>query len=265
MMTDVEVAIAVVDAGADVVRRCFGTVLQRSDKGGGDFATNADVEAEAAMLGILRLKRPYDSVVGEESGRGGAADAARHWLLDPLCGTLNYAVRTRVAAVNVALQKDGRFLAAAVADPFNHEVYWTDVESAFVRVEGRNRRLTPDARSQLVDLNLDPPFPNARMFRVVSLAGDPDFTARFRPRVVSSSIALAWVATGQRAAYISDGDLRDSVHFAAGVAICQAAGCVVSDLRGFPVGHGPTGLLAAADLETHGALLGLVRKMWRTD
>ena len=122
-MTDVEVAIAVVEAGADVVRRCFGAVLQRSDKGDGDFATNADIEAEAVMLGILRHERPDDCVVGEESGRGGAADAARRWLLDPLCGTLNYAVRTRVAAVNVALQKNGRPLAAAVADPFNHEVY----------------------------------------------------------------------------------------------------------------------------------------------
>jgi len=259
-MTDVEVAIAVVEAGADVVRRCFGTVLQRSDKGGGDFATNADVEAEAAMLKILRLKRPYDSVVGEESGRAGVAHAARQWFLDPLSGTLNYAVRTRVAAVNVALQENERFLAAAVADPFNHEVYWTDMESAFVRAEGRDQPLSPDARSQLVDLNLDPPFPNAPTFRAVSLASDLGFTTRFRPRVVSSSIALAWVATGQRAAYVTDGDLRGSVHFAAGIAICQAAGCVVSDLRGFPVGHGPTGLLAAADPETHAALLGLIQK-----
>ena len=263
-MTDFEVAIAVVEAGADVVRCCFGTVLLRSDRGDGDFATNADIEAEAAMLGVLRHERPYDSVVGEESGQSGAAHTPRQWLLDPLCGTLNYAVRIRMAAVNVAVQEHGRFLAAAVADPFNHEVYWTDMASAFVRVDGRDRRLSPDARSQLVDLNLDPPFPNAPRFRAVSLAGDPGFTTRFRPRVVSSSIALAWVATGQRAAYITDGDLCDSVHFAAGVAICQASGCVVSDLLGSPVGHGPTGLLAAAELETRAALLGLVRKIWQT-
>jgi myo-inositol-1(or 4)-monophosphatase len=58
----------------------------------------------------------------------------------------------------------------------------------------------------------------------------------------------------------ADGDLRDSVHFAAGLAICEAAGCAVTDLRGDPWGLGPTGLIAAADAETYAALLALVRK-----
>ena len=49
-MKDFEVAIAVAEAGAAVVRHRFGTALQRLDKGKGDFATNADVEAENAML-----------------------------------------------------------------------------------------------------------------------------------------------------------------------------------------------------------------------
>jgi myo-inositol-1(or 4)-monophosphatase len=259
-MNDVDVAIAVAEASAAVVRRCFGTALERLDKGGGDFATNADVEAEQAMLGVLRRERPQDAVLGEESGRSGAAAGGRTWLLDPLCGTLNYAVRMRVAAVNVALRSGNRFLAAAVADPFNDEMYWTDMASAFVRTDGRDALLRPEASSRLVDLNLDPPFPSAPAFKAVTQAADPAFSAAFKPRVVSSSIALAWVATGQRAAYVTDGDVRDSVHFAGGLAMCQAAGCVVTDLLGRGWGLGPTGLLVAADAETHTTLLALVRK-----
>jgi myo-inositol-1(or 4)-monophosphatase len=259
-MNDVDVAIAVADAGAAVVRSCFGTALERLDKGGGDFATNADIEAENAMLALLRQERPQDTVLGEESGRSGAVEGGRTWLLDPLCGTLNYAARMRVAAVNVALRAGSQFLAAAVADPFNHEVYWTDMVSASVRSDGRDALLRPDASSRLVDLNFDPPFPNAPAFRAVTLTSDPGFAAAFRPRVVSTSIALAWVATGQRAAYVTDGDPRDSVHFAGGLAICEAAGCVVTDLWGRPWGLGPTGLLVAADTETHEALLTLVKK-----
>jgi myo-inositol-1(or 4)-monophosphatase len=253
-MNDVDVAIAAADAGAAVVRRCFGTTLERLDKGAGDF------EAEQAMLAVLRRERAQDAVLGEESGRSGAADGGRTWLLDPLCGTLNYAVRMRVAAVNVALRAGNEFLAAAVADPFNDEVYWTDMQSAYVRITGRDALLRPDAGPRLVDLNFDPPFPNAPAFEAVTLAADPEFTEAFRPRVVSSSIALAWVATGQRAAYVTDGDPRDSVHFAGGLAICEAAGCVVTDLLGRPWGLGPTGLLVPADAETHSALLTLVRK-----
>jgi len=259
-MHDWDVAIAVAAAGAAVVRQCFGTTLQRLDKGAGDFATHAVIEAEHAMLAVLRRERPADAILGEESGRSGAHSSARTWLLDPLCGTRNYAVRMRVAAVNVALWSGRRFSAAAVADPFNGEIFWTDGRAAFVRADGQDTPLAPTGNSQLVDLNFDPPFPNAPAFKAVTLAADAEFAARFRPRVVSTSIALTWVATGQRAAYITDGDVRESVHFAAGLAICEAAGCTVTDLRGRVWGRGATGLVAAADAETHATLLSLVRK-----
>jgi myo-inositol-1(or 4)-monophosphatase len=259
-MNDVEVAITVAAAGAAVVRRCFGTTLQRLDKGAGDFATNADIEAEQAMLAVLHRERPEDAIVGEESGRSGTNSSLRTWLIDPLCGTLNYAVQMRVAAVNVALRMNGRFIAAAVVDPFNDEIFWTDGMSAFRRAGDQDLPLVPNARSQLVDLNFDPPFPNAPAFRAVTLAAEAEFVARFRPRVVSTSMALTWVATGQRAGYITDGDLRDSVHMASGLAICEAAGCTVTDLWGHEWGRGATGLVAGADAETHAALLSLVKK-----
>lgn len=259
-MNDFDVAIAVAEEGAAIVRRCFGTTLRRLDKGAGDFATNVDIEAENTMLALLRRERPEDTILGEETGRSGASSGERMWLIDPLCGTLNYAVMMRVAAVNVALRIGRRFTAAAVADPFNQEIFWTDGLSAFVRSEGQDTPLAPDGSSKLVDLNFDPPFPNAPAFKAVTLAADPQFASSFRPRVVSSSLALTWVATGQRAAYIADGDVRDNVHFAAGLAICEAAGCTVTDLRGHLWGSGATGVVAAADSETHAAILSLVRK-----
>ena len=260
-MNDVDIAIAVAETGAAVVRRCFGTTLQRLDKGAGDFATNADIEAETAMLALLRRERPEDAIVGEESGQSGASGGPRIWLIDPLCGTLNYAARMRVVAVNVALLVGGKFVAAAVADPFNEEIFWTGGGSAFVRAGGVDTPLAPSGSSKLVDLNLDPPFPNAPAFKATMLIADPAFAASFRPRVVSTSMALAWVASGQRAAYVTDGDVRDSVHFAAGLALCEGAGCTVTDLRGDAWGNGATGLVASADSQIHDTLLCLVRKL----
>jgi myo-inositol-1(or 4)-monophosphatase len=89
------------------------------------------------------------------------------------------------------------------------------------------------------------------------LLTDPAFLARFDPRAISSTLAVVWVASGRRAAYVIDRDVIDSVHFAAGIAVCRAAGCVVTDLRGGAVGDGP-GLLVAADEVTHAALLPLL-------
>lgn len=148
---------------------------------------------------------------------------------------------------------------AAVADPFDDAVFWADGKRASRRAGGRDTPLAPSARSNLIDLNIDPPFPSAPDIVVARLTHADEFLKRFKPRIVSSSIALAWVATGQRAAYVTDGDLRDNVHFAAGLALCEAAGCTLTDLRGGPIGQGPTGLIAAADVTTHAALLALVQ------
>lgn len=277
-LTDTEVASAAALAGAEVVRARYGRRHTRIDKGAGDFATDADVAAEEAILAIIRAARPGDAVHGEEGGRRGAVDAVREWLVDPLCGTLNYATGSQLVAVNVVL-RDGP---AAVADPFSGEVFLTDGETAWVRygssgdadaggadgdaygygdgqasiparraargqvsglLAGRQpvgeEQLTPTADTRLVDVNLDPPFPGAPSFRAVDLLAHPGFVERFRPRVVSTTLALAWVAAGRRAAYVTDGgDLSGSVHFAAGIALCRAAGSVVTGVDGAPVGGG---------------------------
>ncbi len=105
---DAAVAITGVRAGADVVRDMYGRRLDRIDKGAGDFATAADVEAEKAILDAIRTARPDDAVLGEEGGQQGAAGALRQWLVHPLCGTLNCAVGTMLVAVNVALRMGRR-------------------------------------------------------------------------------------------------------------------------------------------------------------
>jgi len=198
-------------------------------------------------------------VIGEETGRTGCA-GARTWLIDPLCGTVNYAAGTMLVAVNVALRVGDAITVAACADPFTREIFWTDGGAAHVRRDGTDERLVPTAELGLVDVNLDPPFPNAPRFSPTRLLADARFVERFRPRVTSTTLVLAWVAAGRRAAYVTDGDLRDSVHFAAGIALCEAAGCVVTGLRGQPLHTGAGGLVAAADQQTHAALLDVIAR-----
>ncbi|MET8161939.1 inositol monophosphatase family protein [Sphaerisporangium sp. NPDC005289] len=258
VITDEELARTAAQAGADVVRAMYGASMTRVPKSGDDFATAADIEAEKAIMEVIRAARPHDAVVGEESGRTGSAGAERVWLVDPLCGTLNYATGGMLVAVNVALREGPEVTVAACADPFSGEVFWTGGEHAYVRRDGVDQALAPSAESRLVDLNLDPPFPNQPGFRAVRVLADPGFAARFRPRVVSTTLAVTWVAAGRRAAYLTDGHLRDSVHFAAGIALCRAAGCVVTGLRGEPVHTGAGGLVVAADQPTHAALLEII-------
>ncbi|WP_229897740.1 inositol monophosphatase family protein [Streptomyces finlayi] len=256
---DAQLALSAAQSGSAVVRKLYGAPLDRVEKSAGDFATEADLAAERTMLDLLRAARPEDAVTGEESGATGTADTRRRWLVDPLCGTLNYAVQNMLVGVNVALRETGSGItAAATADPFNDEVFWTDGTRARLRRGDTDTDLRPSPDSCLVDLNLDPPFP---AFPPARLLTAPGFAERFRPRVVSTTLALAWVAAGRRAAYVTDGgDLRESVHFAAGIALCEAAGCTVTGLDGLPLASSAGGLVAAADAATHTALMELIRR-----
>lgn len=255
MTDDVDVAIAATEAGAAVVRRAYRGALIKHAKSATDFATNADIDTERAILEVITAARPSDAFEGEESGRGGGAATSRRWLVDPLCGTLNFAAQTPLVAVNVALLRNSTTLVAVAGDPIAEELFWTDGEHAAVRTNSRDVSLVPTPETRLVDINCDGPLD--RPFLGPQLLVDPAFRASFGPRVMSTTLALTWVAAGRRAGYVSDGHFVENVHFAAGIALCRAAGCVVTDLRGEQLETG-RGLLAAADTETHAMLVALV-------
>ncbi len=52
-LTDVEVAIAAAQAGADVVARTYGDSHTRFAKSATDFATQTDLDAEAAIIEVI--------------------------------------------------------------------------------------------------------------------------------------------------------------------------------------------------------------------
>jgi fructose-1,6-bisphosphatase/inositol monophosphatase family enzyme len=225
----------------------YGTDLAHLEKSPTDFATAADLQAEDAIRRVIAEARPMDGFVGEEAGVA-VGTTGRRWLVDPLCGTLNFAAGTPPFCVNVALAEiaSGSVLAAAVADPLTREVFWSDASGAYVQDSaGVDVRLAPTSDSRLVDVDVD------RSDNVVgpSLVAHPEFRATFATRVSSTSLALAWVAAGRRAGYVTDGSAAGSVHFAAGIALCEAAGCVVTDVHGGAVAGG-RGLIAAADATT---------------
>jgi myo-inositol-1(or 4)-monophosphatase len=251
---DVEVAIAAAEAGAAVIRATYGAPVTHYAKSATDFATETDLEAERAVKATVREAFPDDAFLGEEGGLDGPPDATRTWLVDPLCGTLNFAATTPLVGVNVALRDGTDVTAAAVVDPFAGETYWSDGVRTRLLTEHGEQEPTPSAVTRLVDLDFD-----GNPAWATAVAGAPGFTPRFGIRGVSTSLATTWVADGRRAAYLQHGDVRDSVHFAAPLAVCRAAGCVVTDLRGGPVESGPNGLLVAADGPTHKALLEVLR------
>lgn len=63
-ITDQDLVIGAAETGAAVVRSYYGSSLTLFQKSAGDFVTTADIEAEKAILNVLRTARPNDLVLG---------------------------------------------------------------------------------------------------------------------------------------------------------------------------------------------------------
>ncbi len=83
--------------------------------------TQADREAEQAIVGILRSAFPEIGVLGEEFGAQGASE--RRWIIDPVDGTKNFVRRIPVWATLIGLEEDGEVVAGVMHNPVTGELY----------------------------------------------------------------------------------------------------------------------------------------------
>jgi histidinol-phosphatase len=84
--------------------------------------TQADREAEAAIVEMLGRAFPDHGFLGEEHGAIGPSD--RRWIIDPIDGTVNFIRGIPIWAVLIALEEEGEIRAGVVLNPVTEECYW---------------------------------------------------------------------------------------------------------------------------------------------
>ena len=77
--------------------------------------TEADREAERAIVGVLRAGFPDHGALGEELGESGPRE--RRFIVDPIDGTRNFVRRIPTWAVMIGLEEDGVVTAGVVYQP----------------------------------------------------------------------------------------------------------------------------------------------------
>jgi myo-inositol-1(or 4)-monophosphatase len=114
---------SVLAAGA-ILQERWGKLEHIQEKGRpGDLVTEADKQAEAAVLEVLTRHLPNHQILAEESGKLGGTDSQYLWAIDPLDGTTNYAHGFPAAATSVGLLIDGIPQVGAVYNPFSNELF----------------------------------------------------------------------------------------------------------------------------------------------
>jgi len=129
--------------------RDFGEIenLQISEKGPGDFVSNADKRAEETIVAQLLGARPTWDILAEE-GSNKSTKAEYRFVIDPLDGTNNFLHGFPYWAISIGLEKfdkDGNaeIVAGVVMNPVMDEIYYAEKgQGAFlndrrIRVSGR--------------------------------------------------------------------------------------------------------------------------------
>jgi myo-inositol-1(or 4)-monophosphatase len=221
------------------------------DKGGNDFATAVDLELEQ------RLKQELTDITGipvhgEEYG-GVDLDAPLVWVIDPIDGTFNYSAGSPMAAILLALLRDGEPVAGLTWLPFVDQRY-TAIAGGPLRCNGVD--MPPLARKEMGrsivgmgTFNVDSRGRLPGRYRLAIFEELTRTVSKVRMHG-STGIDMAYVAAGILSAAISFGDhIWDH---AAGVALVRAAGGLVTDLAGEPwTRHSRSSVAAAPWLHDH--------------
>src|SRR5258708_3897061 len=90
LRAETRAALAALRAASPLLQQRRGA-SEVQEKAPNDIVTGTDVLVQNALQEILREHQPEVAFLGEEGTPTAFQDAHRVWLVDPICGTTNYA------------------------------------------------------------------------------------------------------------------------------------------------------------------------------
>jgi len=225
-----------------------------------ELVTQADTQCQRMIIQRIRETYPDHGFIAEEGERGKIfkrpplAEPAIWWAVDPIDGTNNFAHGIPVFTVSVAALFEGEPIAGVVFQPASDSTF-TVVKGGEARLDGRHISAGDDEIGPFTSVGLDSHFDDG----LPPWVGEIMRQSRFR-NFGTTALHLAYVAKGGLvAAVMCAPKLWD---IAAGAAIAQAAGAVITDWKGgkiFPVDlnqyDGQTFRIIAANKKVHPGLL----------
>lgn len=218
-----------------------------------DPVTEFDRAAETLIVDALQLRRPHDSIVGEE-GAGHTGTSGLEWHIDPIDGTVNFVYDLPAWCTSVAVVDRYGPLAGAVYVPVTDELF------SAARGAGATRNGEPIHCSSSADLpmaligtgfNYSPTTRERQAERLARLLPH----VRDMRRYGSAALDLCMVACGRLDAYFEEH--LNSWDLAAGVLIAAEAGATTSNFAGGPA---DTDAVVAAAPDLHRALVELLER-----
>jgi len=224
-----------------------------------EAVTAADAEVERLLVRRIAEAFPGDAVNGEEFGPGaGAEDNRRIWHIDPIDGTLNFALGLPAFCTSFALMDGDQIQAACVYAILPRECF-TAVRGGGCHRDGERMAVSDRAAfaEAIVSAQLqkDGRFvQNAALLQAILLR-----SMKMR-RLGTIALELAYLAAGRFDALIAGRGRPQALYdVAAGILLVEEAGGRVTNHLGEPYRPGSTDLVASNG-RVHDELIDLIRE-----
>ena len=223
-------AVRSVREGGRVILMYFNQLdrLEYSSKGRNDYVSQADVEAERAVLDVLTRAYPDHGIIAEESGEREGSEYT--WIIDPLDGTTNFLHGFPMFAVSVAVKRAGVLEHGVVYDPLHDEMF-TASRGEGAQLNGKRIRVSTTRNLAPSLLGTGFPFRDLGIIEpwMRSFQSLLPKTSGIR-RAGAAALDLAYVAAGRLDGFWEFG--LKPWDMAAGALLIREAGGLVADVSG---------------------------------
>jgi myo-inositol-1(or 4)-monophosphatase len=101
-------------------------------KGHRDVVSEASIEVQEAIVSTLLAEFPESGILAEEGPEDAPVpvDAPQLWIVDPICGSLNFVQGIPYFGISIALRSEGNLQAGVVYDPCRDEMFEATTETS---------------------------------------------------------------------------------------------------------------------------------------
>ncbi len=222
-----KIAFLAVNKAGKIIEKNFRKTNKISFKKDSSLITKIDLEAEKAIIKLIKKNFPSHDILSEENG--GKIGEEYTWIIDPLDGTTNYLSKFPFFSVSIALLYKKEPILSVNFNPVTKELYFVEKrKGAFL-----NGKKIKVSKTQVLEKTILL-FGKGRkkeeflkFFQALKKAGRKCRTFRFWG---AANLSLCYLASGRVDGFIFTGDkIWDSI---AGVLLVKEAGGKITDFQG---------------------------------
>ncbi|MBT7310655.1 inositol monophosphatase [bacterium] len=239
----------------DIIRSLFRKTGELEFKFAKEAVTEADRAVEKMITDKILKAYPDDSVAGEEFGLT-EGTSGRTWYLDPVDGTLNFALGLPNFCSSIALMEGDEVLATMVYQPLHHECF-TAIKGGGARLNGKTIHVSnrPALGDAILSLQLQK---GGRFVQNANLLQALVMESMKMRRFGTIALEMAYLADGRYDGIVAGrGRPQELYDVAPGILLVQEAGGKISDHLGKPYIPGSTDLIGT-NAHIHDELIDLI-------